>query len=419
MAMAARAIDDDPQLAHEHAQAAMRHAGRVGVVRETLAITAYATGDFALALRELRTVRRITGRNDHIAMIVDSERGVGRPEKALEEGRGVDRESLEVPQRVELSIALSGARLDLGQTELALHELDIPEDDPDRAYEWSAGLFAARAAVLEDLGRTDEAADWARRAQIAGDVVADRLAEDDTVVIDEIVIRPPRSERDDEGSWNAAGAAPSENADEAAPLSADGTEGGEALSGAEEPAIAGANTEPRDDEAADAGESADVDSDEPGDADAGEAAADADAAVTPVTESGDANAAAGEPTAGAADAGQADDGTSETNTVDEALTATDDAGIEAFDADAPIDDASIEAEVAELLAEAGIVDDEDPSADEAGPADDASADAGAEASSSEETAASDDAAPADTVTPDTATPVTDAPEDDRPDGALF
>ena len=29
--------------------------GRIGVVRETLAITAYATGDFALALRELRT----------------------------------------------------------------------------------------------------------------------------------------------------------------------------------------------------------------------------------------------------------------------------------------------------------------------------------------------------------------------------
>src|SRR5690606_2912221 len=167
MAMAAQAIDDDPVLAHEHAQAAMRHAGRVAVVRETLAITAYATGDFALALRELRTVRRITGRNDHAAMIVDSERGVGRPEKALEEGRATDRDSLDTAQRVELAIAMSGARLDLGQTELALHELDIPEDDPNKAYEWSAGLFAARAAVLEDLGRTDEAAEWAHRAEVA------------------------------------------------------------------------------------------------------------------------------------------------------------------------------------------------------------------------------------------------------------
>ncbi|MGO3662615.1 hypothetical protein [Microbacterium gubbeenense] len=174
----------------------MRHAGRVGVVRETLAITAYATGDFALALRELRTVRRITGRNEHAAMIVDSERGVGRPEKALEEGRGVNREDLPIDQRVELAIALSGARLDLGQTELALHELDIPEDDPDRAFEWSAGLFAARAAVLSDLGRDDEAAEWTRRAEVAGDAVASRLAEGDTVEIEEIYI--PSLAGDDE-----------------------------------------------------------------------------------------------------------------------------------------------------------------------------------------------------------------------------
>ena len=198
MAMAAQVIHDDPELAHEHAQAAMRHAGRVGVVRETLAITAYATGDFALALRELRTVRRITGRNEHAAMIVDSERGVGRPEKALEEGRGVNREDLPVDQRVELAIALSGARLDLGQTELALHELDIPEDDPNRAFDWSAGLFAARAAVLSDLGRDDEAAEWAHRAEVAGDAVASLRAEGDTVVIEEIYIPSLADEGSDE-----------------------------------------------------------------------------------------------------------------------------------------------------------------------------------------------------------------------------
>ena len=58
LAMAARVIDTDPALAHEHAQAAVKRAGRIAVVRETAAITAYATGDFALALRELRTYRR-------------------------------------------------------------------------------------------------------------------------------------------------------------------------------------------------------------------------------------------------------------------------------------------------------------------------------------------------------------------------
>ncbi|GAA4354602.1 hypothetical protein [Microbacterium rhizosphaerae] len=171
--MAARLIDDDPALAHEHALAASRRAGRVGVVRETVAITAYALGDYALALRELRTYRRISGSDDQIALIVDSERGMGRPDRALEEGRSVDRSALPAPVRVELAIALSGARLDLGETERALIELDIPELDPNHAHEWSPSLFAARAGVLEELGRTEEAAEWQRRAVIAAEALDD------------------------------------------------------------------------------------------------------------------------------------------------------------------------------------------------------------------------------------------------------
>ena len=46
-------------------------------------------------------------------------------------------------------------------------ELEIPELDPDRAFEWSPALFGARAAVLEDLGRHDEAAFWTQRAEVA------------------------------------------------------------------------------------------------------------------------------------------------------------------------------------------------------------------------------------------------------------
>ncbi|WOQ70369.1 hypothetical protein RYJ27_03940 [Microbacterium limosum] len=167
LAMAARLIDDDPSAAHEHALAASRRAGRVALVRETVAITAYAVGDFALALRELRTYRRLTGRDDQIALIVDSERGVGRPDRALEEGRGVDRASLPTETRVHLAIAMSGARLDLGDAVRALSELDIPELDPDRAFAWSPALFDARAEVLDELGRSDEAARWRTRARIA------------------------------------------------------------------------------------------------------------------------------------------------------------------------------------------------------------------------------------------------------------
>ena len=183
LVMAARLIDDDPELAHQHAISAARRAGRIGIVRETLAITAYSTGDYALALRELRTYRRITGRDDQLPMMVDSERGMGRPERALELGRSVPRASLPVPVQVELAIAMSGARLDLGHPEAALAELEIPQLDPSVAYSWSPGLFDAYATVLEELGRNDEAAEWLRRADVAADALDETDPEDDLIEV--------------------------------------------------------------------------------------------------------------------------------------------------------------------------------------------------------------------------------------------
>ncbi len=184
LVMAARLIESDPKLAHLHAVSAARRAGRIGVVRETLAITAYAIGDYALALRELRTHRRITGSNDQLPMMVDSERGMGRPERALELGRSVPRASLPAQVQVELAIAMSGARLDLGQAEVALTELQIAQLDPDTAFSYSPSLFSAYATVLEELGREAEAEEWFDRADRAFEVLerAETPGGDDDVI---------------------------------------------------------------------------------------------------------------------------------------------------------------------------------------------------------------------------------------------
>ncbi|GAA4182151.1 hypothetical protein [Gryllotalpicola koreensis] len=187
LVMAARLIEDDPALAHRHALSAARRAGRVGVVRETLAITAYATGDFALALRELRTYRRISGKDDQLPLMVDSERGVGRPERALELGRTVDRAALSNEVQASLAIAMSGARLDLGQPELALGELEIPQLDPDVAYSWSPALFQAYGDVLEELGRSGEAQQWWDRADRAAEALDEASAAAEHETIDVIV----------------------------------------------------------------------------------------------------------------------------------------------------------------------------------------------------------------------------------------
>lgn len=183
--MAARLIEVDPEEAHKHAQSAARRAGRIAVVRETLAITAYRTGDFALALRELRTFRRIGGSDEQLPLMVDSERGVGRPERALELGRSVPREKLSVGSQVALAIAMSGARLDLGQPELALGELQISQLDPSVAYSWSPDLFFAYAEVLDELGRMDESVNWRARAQVAEKALAEanHVGEDETIIV--------------------------------------------------------------------------------------------------------------------------------------------------------------------------------------------------------------------------------------------
>ena len=194
LAMVSLLIDQDPELAHEHALAAADRAGRIAVVRETVGCTAYAVGDFALALRELLTHRRISGSNEQIALIVDSERGLGRPERAIEVGRSVDSKGLSAEARVNLAIAMSGARLDLGQAELALSELEIAELNPKKVFAYSPPLFFAYADVLEDLGREPEAKSWADLGNRAAIALSGEEDEDETITVLEEIEIPVRRE---------------------------------------------------------------------------------------------------------------------------------------------------------------------------------------------------------------------------------
>ena len=193
LVMASRVVDEDPARAHQHALAAARRAGRIPVVRETVGITAYLVGDFALALRELRTYRRLSGSNDQLPLMVDCERGLGRPDRALELASDVARSSLPVAVQVELAIARSGARLDMGQPQLALAELEIPQLTPDTAYSFSPALFDSYAVVLAELGRDDDAALWGDRANRAAAALAEAagIDDDDDVVVIEMAEEDP------------------------------------------------------------------------------------------------------------------------------------------------------------------------------------------------------------------------------------
>ena len=207
LAMVAILGDQDIELAHLHAMAAADRAGRIAVVRETLAITAYMVEDWALSLREFLTHRRMTASNEHLPMMVDCERGLGRPKRALELGRSVERADLPAETRVNLAIAMSGARIDLGENELALSELEIRELDPSRVFEYSPPLFWAYSDTLELLGRAAESKKWADLAERAGKAIDAKLApvEESFEIIEELEIpqasdfvrREPRGDRPD------------------------------------------------------------------------------------------------------------------------------------------------------------------------------------------------------------------------------
>ena len=165
--MAGRLLDIDPQLAFEHALAASRRGGRLGCVREAVGLTAYGAGQYAEALREFRTYRRITGDNSHLPEMVDSERALGRHDKALELAGDVDQASLEKAIRAELAMVLSGIHRDQGDIDSALAVLQIPELDRHRGFSFSPRLFRAYADVLTEAGRGEEAKAWRRQASVA------------------------------------------------------------------------------------------------------------------------------------------------------------------------------------------------------------------------------------------------------------
>lgn len=157
---AGQLLEEDPAAAYEHAKAAKAIAQRVGAVREAVGITAYQAGDYAAALTELKAARRITGLPDHLPLVADCERALGRPDRALAVAADPDRTRLDRAAQVELAIVASGARRDMGQPDAAVLALQGKELDSDAVEEWTVRLWYAYADALLAAGRRDDAETW-------------------------------------------------------------------------------------------------------------------------------------------------------------------------------------------------------------------------------------------------------------------
>jgi tetratricopeptide (TPR) repeat protein len=175
-------LASDPEQAYRYAHAARELAARIGVVREVNGIMAYRTGRWAEALAELRAARRLTGRGEYLSLMADSERALGRLDRALELVLSDDAKRLPRAAQIELRIVESGIRRDQGLTDAAVLALQVPELSDGRLRPWSARLFYAYGDALLAAGRTEAAREAFSRA-----VVADEDEETDALVrLDEL-----------------------------------------------------------------------------------------------------------------------------------------------------------------------------------------------------------------------------------------
>jgi tetratricopeptide (TPR) repeat protein len=158
LVMAGMLLESDPELAHQHALAAVRGAGRIAVAREALALTSYATGRYVEALKEVRAARRLSGRDEHHVLEADSERGLGRPDRALQVVERAQANAATDAEFAELAIVASGARADLGENEAGLLLLRTSRLEKIRDVAIRVRLDQVIADRLDEIGRAEEAA---------------------------------------------------------------------------------------------------------------------------------------------------------------------------------------------------------------------------------------------------------------------
>ena len=174
-------MDSDPQTAYQHTLAARARAARIAVVREACGEAAYAAGEFAEALSELRAAKRMNGSQEYLAVMADCERALGRPEKALALTHNPAVADLPPDLKAEVTIVEAGARRDLGETDAALRTLENAPLRSQSREDWVVRLRYAYADTLLAAGRREEALEWFHRTVgIDGDEITDaaeRVAE--------------------------------------------------------------------------------------------------------------------------------------------------------------------------------------------------------------------------------------------------
>jgi hypothetical protein len=176
LAAAGVLIDEDPETAYKHTLAARARAARLAVVREACGEAAYAAGEYAEALAELRAAKRMNGSPAYLPIMADCERALGRPDRALTLAKSPSVANFEPEAKAEMTIVEAGARRDLGELDAALRTLEFAPLSSRSRASWVVRLRYAYADTLEAADRLEEALTWFHRtAGIDGDEITDAM----------------------------------------------------------------------------------------------------------------------------------------------------------------------------------------------------------------------------------------------------
>ncbi len=146
--------EEDEETAVRAARTAKRVAPRSAATREVLGIALYQAGDFRAARTELAAAQRLSGGVELSAMLADIERALGRPERAVELFKAVDRARMQPDTAAELLIVAASAYGDLGQPAAGVALLRRHARWPAELADHHLRLAYAEGALAEQAGDT-------------------------------------------------------------------------------------------------------------------------------------------------------------------------------------------------------------------------------------------------------------------------
>jgi tetratricopeptide (TPR) repeat protein len=153
-------MNEDYVKAIELAEQSKHMALRSLAARELLGLAYYRAERWNDAAKELSAFRRISGSAEQNAVLADTYRALGKPERAVELCDEIDARRVDEAVVYEGAIVAAGALADMGKLDDAIGRLEKLELQPDVAAEHHLRVWYLLAHLLESKGRFTQARGW-------------------------------------------------------------------------------------------------------------------------------------------------------------------------------------------------------------------------------------------------------------------